>query len=71
MRRFVGDPARNRIDLGGRRMQLSQLFNWYADDLGGPEQVDDYVNRYVDGVDVRGFAIDFLDYSWRLNLAGP
>lgn len=68
MHRFISDSPRSRIDVENESMQLSQIFNWYADDFGGLEHVDDYVNRYYEGADVRGFDISFLEYSWELNI---
>lgn len=68
MQRFINDPQRNRILPAQELMKLSQIFNWYADDFGGPDHVDDYVNRYYTSTDVRGFAIEFLEYSWKLNI---
>ncbi len=70
MRRFLRDPTRNRIDRKGRRLVLSRLFDWYAEDFGGPSTVAAWVDRYVDG-DVTGYAVEFLEYSWELNLAPP
>ena len=67
MRRFINDGKRNRIDRQRRRMQLSQLFHWYAEDFGGEAGVPAYVSRYYEGGDVNGFSIEFLDYSWELN----
>jgi len=66
MRRFVNDPARNTIDVDARRLELSRIFDWYADDFGGADAVDDYVDRYTDR-DVRGWPVSFLEYSWALN----
>jgi len=66
MRRFVNDPTRNTIDIDARRLELSRIFDWYADDFGGADAVDDYVDRYTDR-DVRGWPVSFLDYSWALN----
>jgi hypothetical protein len=68
MRRFINDPARNVIAEG--ELRLSKLFEWYADDFGGKPAVTAYVQKYVDRP-VGGLPVQFLDYSWDLNLAAP
>ena len=69
MRRFLDDPSRNRIDRERRELRLSRIFEWYAEDFGGPQELARYVDGFVDG-DVAGFDVSFLEYSWELNLAG-
>lgn len=66
MRRFVNDPRRNRLDVAARRLELSRIFEWYAEDFGGRQALAAYVGRYT-GRDVAGFEIGFLPYSWELN----
>jgi Protein of unknown function, DUF547 len=66
MRRFVSDRSRNEIDVAARTLRLSRIFDWYADDFGGPGGVAAYVGRYA-GRDLTGFRIEFLPYSWELN----
>lgn len=66
MRRFLNDPARNRIDHPARVLHLSQIFEWYAEDFGGAAAVAGYIDRYVEA-DVAGYAVRFLPYSWELN----
>lgn len=68
MRQFVGDPARNRIDATGRRLELSQVFSWYAADFGGSDHIAEYIDGFTEA-DVFGFSVSFLEYSWELNLA--
>jgi hypothetical protein len=68
MRQFVNDPTRNTIDHGGRRLVLSRIFDWYADDFGGRERIAAYVSRYIDR-DVSAYAVSFHDYDWSLNAA--
>jgi len=66
MRRFVNDPARNRVDHRAKMLSLSQIFEWYADDFGGRERLASYVGRYVAG-EVAGYSVEFLEYDWALN----
>ena len=70
MRRFLNDRSRNRVDVAGRKLALSSIFKWYADDFGGESGLAAYVDRYVDA-EVSGFEVSFLDYSWKLNIAPP
>lgn len=68
MQRFLASAERNRIDIPGRRLQLSRIFDWYAKDFGGKQGLPAYADRYTDA-DVAGFDVSFLEYSWELNLA--
>ena len=68
MRRFVRDPARNRI--GNDVARLSKIFEWYPDDFGGRDGIADYVSRYAER-DLDDVRIEFLEYSWKLNIAAP
>lgn len=67
MHRFLTDPSRNRIDPATDRLQLSQIFNWYADDFGGRDAVARYVARYTK-IDPDQTSVSFLAYSWELNI---
>ncbi len=70
MQRFLSDTTRNRVDPGAKKLWLSQIFNWYAQDF----QTHGGVRAYVDSIlpaDVSGDAIGFLDYDWSLNIAQP
>lgn len=66
MRRFLNDPARNQIDVKRRRLKLSRIFDWYAEDFGGPRHVAAYVDRYVEA-HVADFSVSFVHYDWTLN----
>lgn len=67
MRRFINDPSRNLIDPRKKRLTLSRIFDWFADDFGGRDEVARYVARYTDA-DVSRYSISFLEYSWELNI---
>ena len=69
MRAFVNSGERNVI--GDEGMELSKIFEWFADDFGGAAAVPNYVDRYVDGRDVSKLPVEFLEYSWVLNIAAP
>ena len=66
MRAFVGDGERNRIDPARRQLELSRIFEWYAEDFGGREKLAAFVNRYTKH-DVESYSVGFSDYSWELN----
>jgi hypothetical protein len=68
MLRFLNDPRRNRVVVPQRTLELSRVFEWYAEDFGGVAALPAFVDRYVEG-DVSGFRVTFLDYSWELNVA--
>jgi hypothetical protein len=67
MKRFVNDPARNRIDRAAKRLTLSKIFEWNAADFGGKEKLPTYLSKYIDGGSVEGFAVEFMDYDWTVN----
>ena len=64
---FINDGGRNLINVTKQTMELSQIFNWYAVDFGGPAGVVAYINGYHP-VDVSGFDVEFMEYSWELNI---
>jgi hypothetical protein len=66
MKRFLNDSFRNPIDWRNKQLKLSKLFDWYADDFGGRDQVPAYVSKAL-GRDVSGFKVSFVEYSWELN----
>jgi hypothetical protein len=70
MRAFANDASRNRIDKSNGKLQLSQIFNWYAQDFGGQSALRSYLQKYVNQ-DLSGLQVSFLEYSWKLNMARP
>lgn len=66
MRRFVNDPIRNPIDAANKKLRLSKIFDWYADDFGGKEKVAAYVDKYHPE-DVADWPVEFVEYDWSLN----
>jgi hypothetical protein len=69
-RRFVNDPANVRFDAAARRLSLSKIFEWYAEDFlryltvtRGLDQpsIADYIAIYLDGAD--GHALAEADKS--------
>ncbi|MEZ5616600.1 MAG: DUF547 domain-containing protein [Rhodocyclaceae bacterium] len=84
MRRFLSDAARNRYDAAEGRLSVSRLFDWYGKDFaqghGGFDSLQSTFARHADRLtpDAAGrariragdYALDFLEYDWRLNDAG-
>ncbi len=66
MRRFVTDGSRNRIDGRDKKLYLSSIFDWYADDFGGRANLATYIDRYHPEY-VAGYDVSFQPYSWELN----
>jgi len=72
MTRFLDDSSRNRVDADGRKLLLSKIFDWYSEDFGGPAALPSYVSEYlVTDNDVSDYSVEFVPYSWRLNIAPP
>jgi hypothetical protein len=67
MKHFVNDGSRNRIERGGKRLMLSKIFEWNAEDFGGKDKLPAYLSKYAEGGSVQGFTVGFLDYDWTLN----
>ncbi|MCB9597346.1 MAG: DUF547 domain-containing protein [Sandaracinaceae bacterium] len=60
------------VDLERRRVRTSQIFEWYADDFGGPAGVRAFLADHLDGAEaavVRDQAtpIEHVEYDWALN----
>lgn len=62
--------ANTRVD--GDAVRVSQLFEWFAEDFGGPEGVRPFVARYLEGETARTVSeesrtIVFDPYDWAIN----
>jgi hypothetical protein len=76
-RRFCTQERNVRVDTAARKVVLSQIFEWYADDFRGYEtshgnpngtQIH-YINRWrpADAQVPTDFSIEFTPYDWTLN----
>ncbi len=79
MRRFMGDPTRNRFTNG--KAEISSIFKWFKEDFEkgdkGIRRVEDLLLRYADQLAIAPadrdklktgpVAINYLDYDWSLN----
>ena len=62
-RRFVNDPAYNRLD----QQKLSAIFDWYGEDFTQSGSLIAYLNRYAQKPLPAGAKLEFLPYNWNLN----
>jgi hypothetical protein len=67
MKRFINDPAYNKIDRQNKKLVLSKIFDWFADDFGGRNALPAYISKYAEGGSVEGFAVEFADFDWSVN----
>jgi hypothetical protein len=64
--------ATTRVDREGQRIEVSQIFEWYAGDFGGADGVREFVASHLDA-DTAAFVRDtattiaFFPYDWALN----
>ncbi len=73
-RRFLSDRSRNRYDAGSGRLQVSRIFDWYAEDF---EPRARYFAAHADllagdaaaraAISAGRAPVEFLDYDWTLN----
>ncbi len=73
-RRFVNDPRRNRIDAASGTVELSEIFEWFADDfVRDAGSVGAFVARYVATdaqralLRARRDRFPYRAYDWTLN----
>lgn len=65
MKAFVNDPTRNKI--GKKKVQISEIFNWFKDDFTKNGTVIDYLNKYSKTEIKSNAKISYLKYDWSLN----
>ncbi|HEY0008041.1 MAG TPA: DUF547 domain-containing protein [Tepidisphaeraceae bacterium] len=68
VQRWLANPNRNVIDFKNKTLKLSKIFEWYAEDFGGRENLAKWVGDKV-GHDLAGYSVEFLEYDWSLNNA--
>ena len=71
-RRFLANPAKNRVDVGNRRVHLSPIFKWFDEDFEKKSGsvigfIQDYLPRAVSKQLRPDFRIEYTDYDWALN----
>ncbi|WP_379665157.1 DUF547 domain-containing protein [Pseudotenacibaculum haliotis] len=65
MKEFINDPTRNK--LGKKKVEISEIFNWFKGDFTANGSVIDYINRYADTPVNKKAKIKYLTYDWSLN----
>lgn len=78
---FLNDRSRNRFDVESGALEVSSIFNWYAEDFAkgwrGYESLHGFFRTHADWLvderqdseTLRGgkLRFQFLDYAWTLN----
>mgnify|MGYP000023507061 CR=1 FL=1 len=65
MKKFINDTTRNKISK--KKVQLSEIFNWYKGDFTKKGSLIDYLNKYSDTEIKANAKISYLKYDWTLN----
>lgn len=65
MKAFVNNPTRNKI--GSKKVQISEIFNWFKDDFTKNGSVIDYLNTYSNTEIKSNAKISYKKYDWSLN----
>ncbi len=62
---FINNSKYNKISAD--KIEVSQIFNWYAKDFGGKSKLISFLNKYA-SVKINSTAsIQFIEYDWTLN----
>ena len=64
-RKTINDPTFIRLE--GPTAKVSQIFDWYAADFGGKEQVIPFIQKYLLKKVKLNPKYSFYEYDWRLN----
>jgi len=77
-RTFINDRERNRFERDSKVAYLSEIFKWYEEDFTkAAGSVQKYLAKYVNDPEVardlsaERYAIEWIDYDWRLNGVSP
>lgn len=77
-RGFINDGERNRFERDSKVAYLSEIFKWYEEDFTkAAGSVQKYLAKYVNDPEVardlsaERYAIEWIDYDWRLNGVSP
>lgn len=62
---FINNPSYNKVSTNF--MEISKIFEWYADDFGGSNNLINYFNKYAN-IKIKSSAkVRYLEYDWKLN----
>lgn len=65
MKEFINDPTKNKLTK--KKVQISEIFNWFKGDFTANGSVIDYINKYADTPVNKKAKIKYLPYDWSLN----
>ena len=65
MKAFINDSSRNKITK--KKVQISEIFNWFKEDFTKNGSVIDYLNKYSETEIKSNARISYLNYNWSLN----
>ncbi|WP_298879314.1 DUF547 domain-containing protein [uncultured Polaribacter sp.] len=65
MKEFINDTTRNK--LSKKKIQISEIFNWFKNDFTKNSSLIEYLNKYSDTEISKKTKISFLKYDWTLN----
>jgi hypothetical protein len=65
MKEFINDSSRN--TLSAKKIEISEIFNWFQDDFTVNGSVIDYINKYANTTVNKEAKIKYLPYDWSLN----
>jgi hypothetical protein len=67
-KKAMNDADFIRVDDAAKKVQVSQIFDWYKDDfLKGSASVTEFINAYRSAPLPAGYTIEFYTYDWSLN----
>ena len=62
---FLNDIKKNKIS--DTELQLSMIFDWYADDFGSQDELVMFLNEFFEAPVSMESTISYLEYDWSLN----
>lgn len=65
MKAFINDSSRNKIDK--KKVQISEIFNWFKSDFTKNGTIIDYLNIYINTKIKSNAKISYKKYDWSLN----
>ncbi|WP_439128133.1 DUF547 domain-containing protein [Polaribacter sp.] len=65
MKDFINDASRNKIT--GKKVQISEIFNWFKGDFTKNGSLINYLNKYSTTAIKSNAKVNYLKYDWSLN----
>ena len=62
---FINNSTHNSVN--GNKIEISQIFNWYAGDFGGADKTVPYFQKYSSTTIKKNAKVKFREYNWKLN----